>query len=187
MKRIFFICLAILWLVPSVAMAHSKLENAVPAQDSTAAVSPESIEMTFNTKIESLSNFKLLNAAGEVMEKGKTAVDGMTMSAAIPTELPNGIYQVKWTIIGADGHSVEGDYSFTVDVPVETAEPTTEPDAAATEAPAETVSPTPEVSPVTDNAPEATQGSDGTNYTPAIIIGVIIVIAAAVLMLRRRK
>jgi methionine-rich copper-binding protein CopC len=190
MKRILLICLAMLWLVPSVALAHSKLENAVPAQDSTAAVAPERIEMTFNTKIESLSNFKLLNAAGEEMEKGKTEVDGMTMSATVPSVLPNGIYSVKWTIIGADGHSVEGDYSFTVEAPVVTAEPTAEPDTA-TESPAETElpspSPSPEASADTDSSNESAASSDGTNYTPAVIIGTIIVIAAVVLMLRRRK
>ncbi|WP_161601530.1 copper resistance CopC family protein [Paenibacillus luteus] len=188
MKRILLICLAMLWLVPSVALAHSKLESAVPAQDSTAAVTPERIEMTFNTKIESLSNFKLLNAAGEEMEKGKTEVDGMTMSASVPSVLPNGIYSVKWTIIGADGHSVEGDYSFTVEAPLVTDEPTAEPDTI-TESPAvtELPSPSPEASAAPDSGNESAASSDDTNYTPAVIIGTIIVIAAVVLMLRRRK
>lgn len=189
MKRILLIFLAALWLVPGVAMAHSKLESAVPARDATVAASPERIEMTFNTKIEKLSNFKILNAAGEEMEKEKVEVDGMTMTGSVPNALPNGIYTVKWVIIGADGHSVEGDYSFTVESPVITEQPSEEPTATATEAPAETTSPTPspDASTNTDGgSSEATTNDAGTNYTPYVVIGVIIV-AAVLLFMRRRK
>lgn len=189
MKRILLICLAALWLLPSVAFAHSKLENAVPGQDATITVSPERIELTFNTKIENLSNFKIVNAAGEELEKEKVEVEGMTMSGAVPAPLPNGIYTVKWAIIGADGHSVEGDYSFTVEAPAATETPTQEPEAA-TEVPADTASP----SPTTDTNTNAEDGSvasepssDSTNYTPAIIVGAIIAAAAIVLYMRRRK
>ncbi|OMF31707.1 hypothetical protein BK133_15885 [Paenibacillus sp. FSL H8-0548] len=191
MKKILFICLAMLWLVPGVAMAHSTLEEAAPAQDSTVAVSPEQIELTFNTKIEKLSNFKLLNAAGEDMDKNKIEVDGMTMSSALPTVLPNGIYTVKWTIIGADGHSVEGSYAFTVDAPEVIADPTAEPEAA-TEAPSDAedvdlATPAPAVDEQADNNDKAATNTDDPNYTPAIVIGTIIVIAAFIMMLRRRK
>jgi methionine-rich copper-binding protein CopC len=177
MKRILLICLAALWLVPGVAMAHSKLESAVPAQDSLIADSPERIELTFNTKIEKLSNFKLLNAAGEEMETERAEVNGETMSGAVPAVLPNGIYTVKWTIIGADGHSVEGNYAFTVDAP--TPEPAAEPEPTA-ETPIDSPSPSPSPESVTVDKEDA-------NYAPAIIIGAIIAAAALVLFLRRRK
>lgn len=190
MKRILLICLAVLWLVPGVAMAHSKLEKAVPAQDATLAVSPERIELTFNTKIEKLSQFKIMNAAGEEIEHDKIEVDGRAMSGNVPAALPNGSYTVKWTIIGADGHSVEGDYAFTVEAPIVIDEPSSEPEA--TEAPAETTSPAPApkasmnaTETVTNN--ETTTAHTGTTYAPAIIIGSIIVAAALVLFLRRRK
>lgn len=192
MKRILLICLAALWLVPGVAMAHSKLEIALPAQDATLAVSPERIELTFNTKIEKLSHFKIVNAAGEEMENDKIEVEGMTMSGNVPAALPNGIYTVKWAIIGADGHSVEGDYVFTVEAPVAVDEPSSEPDAES-EAPSETTSPSasPEASTETSdtvsNNETTNGGSTGTTYAPAIIIGSIIVAAALVLFLRRRK
>ncbi|MDQ8738864.1 copper resistance protein CopC [Paenibacillus sp. LHD-38] len=178
MKRILLICLAALWLLPSVALAHSKLENAVPAQDATITASPERIELTFNTKIENLSNFKIVNAAGEEMEKDKVAVEGMTMSGTVPTPLTNGIYTVKWVIIGADGHSVEGDYSFTLEAPAATEETSPEPEASA------------EPDTGTNEGkgnPSSTTERDSTNYTPAIIIGAIIAAAAIALFMRRRK
>lgn len=192
MKRILLICLAALWFVPGVALAHSRLEHAVPAQDATVAVPPERIELTFNTKIEKLSNFKVLNAAGEVIDTDKAEVNGETMSGTVPAVLPNGIYKVKWTIIGADGHSVEGGYAFTVDAPAPATEPSTEPEPAV-ETPTDSPSPSPEAADANDSSHASgendagTAEKEGANYAPAIMIGAIIAAAALVLFLRRRK
>ncbi|WP_424768781.1 copper resistance CopC family protein [Paenibacillus sp. sgz302251] len=193
MKRIMLILLATLWLVPGTVLAHSTLETADPAPDGTVNVSPEIVELSFNTKIEKLSNFKLLNAAGEEIELADTVVDGNTMSKALTASLPNDVYTVKWTIIGGDGHAVEGDYNFTVDAPVVAAEPSREPEAT-NETPAETTAPAPDAADQTnasdlasDEAAEATANHEGTGYAPAVIIGVIIVAAAFILFLRRRK
>ncbi|MCA0755230.1 copper resistance protein CopC [Paenibacillus sp. N4] len=192
MKRILLICLALIWLLPSAALAHSKMENAVPGQDATVTASPERIELTFNTKIEKLSNFKLLDAGGQQLETEKAVVEGEKMSGAVIKPLTNGIYTVKWTIIGADGHSVEGSYTFTVDVPDAAVEPTQAPDAVTeTEAPQTTDAPAADSGPdqANDSAAEPLADQDGqsANYTPAIIIGAIIVAAALILFMRRRK
>lgn len=196
MKRILLIFLAALWLMPNVAMAHSKLEIAVPAQDATVTTSPQLIDLTFNTKVEKLSNFKLLNAAGEQIATDKAIVDGTKMSGAITEPLTNGIYTVKWTIIGADGHSVEGDYSFSVEAPAPTVTPSTEPDASPnptqTTDPSESADPSVTPNPLESTSPptpnvNADTDKTSTNYMAAIIIGVIIIGAAAVLLSRRRK
>lgn len=192
MKRILLICLALIWLLPSAALAHSKMENAVPGQDATVTASPERIELTFNTKIEKLSNFKVLDAGGQQLETEKAVVEGEKMSGAVIKPLTNGIYTVKWTIIGADGHSVEGSYTFTVDVPDAAVEPTQAPDAVTeTEAPQTTDAPAADSGPdqANDSAAEPLADQDGqsANYTPAIIIGAIIVAAALILFMRRRK
>lgn len=194
MKRILLICFAIIWLLPSAALAHSTLEDAVPAQDATVTASPERIELTFNTKIEKLSNFKLLDAGGQQLETEKAVVQGKKMSGAVIKPLSNGIYTVKWTIIGADGHSVEGSYSFTVNAPEAAVEPTQAPDAVTeTEAPQTTEAPAASAGsdqPANDGTAEeslAGQDEQSANYTPALIIGAIIVAAALILFLRRRK
>ncbi|WP_028611785.1 copper resistance CopC family protein [Paenibacillus harenae] len=199
MKRIILICLAALWLMPGVVMAHSKLENAVPAQDATVQASPGRIELTFNTDIEELSSLKLLNAAGEEIETDNKLVEGPTMSAAVAESLSGGIYSVKWTIIGADGHSVEGNYAFTVEETLVTDEPSPSPsvedEPTVTDDAAETPASSPSPDPVAgadeasnnETGNTAAAGDEDTNYTPAIIIGAIIVAAALVLSLRRRK
>lgn len=210
MKRILLLCLALLLLAPGAAFAHSKLETAEPGVNATIGESPDTIEMTFDTFIEKISNFRLFNELDEQVELGETIVDGSLMMADVPNALANGQYTVKWTIVGADGHPVSGEYSFTVDAPEleETAPPAdggTEGGTVDGETPADTPGETPEETP-DDASPEATEApasepeasptppadsadsGGGTNYAPFMIIGSIIVVAAALtVVLRRRK
>ncbi|MBH5317094.1 copper resistance protein CopC [Paenibacillus sp. GSMTC-2017] len=187
MKRIVFMVLTLVLLIPGAVMAHSKLETAVPAKDSTVEVSPTSIEMSFDTKIESLSNFKLHNAAGDQIETGKAEVDGSTMKGSLADPLENGTYTVKWTIIGADGHSVKGDYSFTVNAPV-AVEPSPEASANVT-SPEPTATPSPEatVAPVPTKSPADLKEESKSNANLLFIIGGIIVVAAVIVVLLRRR
>lgn len=190
MKRILLIVMALIWLVPAAAMAHSKLESAIPAQEATVEASPEQITMVFNTKIEKLSNFKLFNEAGEQIETAKAEVNGDTMMGKVTSPLENGAYTVKWTIIGADGHSVEGEYGFKVDAAIE-ASPSPSPETEHSETPkSEATSPAataePTVTP-TDST-ESEETNHNTSYTPYVVIGGIILLAAVLLaLLRRRK
>lgn len=204
MKRMFIIGLALFMLLPTAAMAHSKLERAEPGQGAVVDASPENITMAFDTKIEKLSTFKLFNDAGEEIEKGDIVVDGPEMTAALTESLENGDYVVKWTIIGADSHVVEGEYGFTVDAPAaatpeataDAAEEPTEPPASgepdspndAAETPLDpTADPAAEPAPGAGNAGESDATQTGTGYVPFIIIGAIIVAAAIVIAVRRRK
>lgn len=189
MKRMLVLIFALLLLLPNTAMAHSKLQSSAPAADSTLDTVPGQIEMTFNTEIESLSNFKLLNAAGEQVETGKATVSGDTMTGTLPPDLANGVYTVKWTIIGADSHSVEGEFSFTVNAPEASPSP-----AEVTASPVASAEPSPTPEPAVSAEPEQAEdignedSGNGSALTPVIIIGVIIVaVAVLITLLRRRK
>ncbi|WP_099521237.1 copper resistance protein CopC [Paenibacillus sp. BIHB 4019] len=198
MKRIILIMLAVIWLIPGAAFAHSKIEQATPAVDETVTASPAQISLSFNTDIEKLSTFKLLNAAGEQVATDEVVVDGKTMSGAVPAALENGIYTVKWAIIGADGHAIEGDYSFTVNAPEAAAseqpasaspspESSSTPDAAASESPAlETASPAASAVPATDTATQ-TEGKASSSTTSVIIIVVVILLIAVIAAAARRR
>lgn len=192
MKRMLVLIFALLLLLPNTAMAHSKLQSSTPVADSTLDAVPGQIEMTFNTEIESLSNFKLFNAAGEQVETGKATVSDDTMTGSLPPDLTNGVYTVKWTIIGSDSHSVEGEFSFTVNAPELSPSPSPEASPSPSEVSAEP-SPTPEpaVSAEPEQAEDVSSNEDSANesaLTPVIIIGVIIVaVAVLITLLRRRK
>ncbi|MFF2480490.1 copper resistance protein CopC [Paenibacillus sp. NPDC058071] len=199
MKRILLLCLAALLLLPSVALAHSKLESSEPADGSTLSVSPERIEMTFNTHIEKLSNFKVLNDAGEAMATGKAEVDDRTMSGSIDAPLPNGSYTVKWTIIGADSHSVSGEYAFhmAAEEPVQTEAPAAEtpnetapPEEAGEPANDENnVSPSPPPSTDASETHDDTKGGSGMSDNSKLFLAAValIVVAGASIFFFRKK
>ncbi|WP_162848542.1 copper resistance CopC family protein [Paenibacillus nanensis] len=196
MKRMLIFIFAFMLILPNTVLAHSKLTASTPSADSTVNTVPGQVEMTFNTDIESLSNFKLFNAAGEQIETGKASVNGATMTGALPPDLANGVYTVKWTIIGADSHSVEGEFSFTVDAPVTSPSPEASPSPDSAEAsgqPAASAEPSPTVepSPSADAAQADDTGNEndgnGSALTPILIIAGIIVIAAVIITLSRRR
>lgn len=208
MKKIWIICLALIWLLPQAAFAHSKLVETLPEKDSTSEVSPQEIRLSFNTKIEKISNFKLFDAKGNEIALGDTVVEGDTMSNRPAAPLSGGDYTVKWTIVGADGHAIEGQYGFSIASTVTTATPdptappatdtedttkepsvTPDPDGSDDNGATSSPSPSPSVSPSTspDNSDEDNNGSES-GWSPLIAIGGIIVVAAvAAVLIRRRK
>ncbi|MCR2804805.1 copper resistance CopC family protein [Paenibacillus soyae] len=190
MKRLMLILIAAMVCVfPATAMAHSKLESATPAVSSKVDASPQTIEMVFNTKIEKISNFKLFNEAGQEIETGDSNVNGDTMTGTVPTPLENGAYTVKWTIIGADSHAVEGEYSFTVEAPVAPSEaPSQAPSAEPTVAPSPEASVTPAPSEAASEPESEEDPLKSLTSSPlAAVVGIAAVGAVLVIMLRRRK
>jgi len=192
MKRALLILMALIWLLPSAALAHSTLQTALPAVDATVDVSPERIEMKFDTKIEKLSTFKLFNEAGEQVETGKAEVSSDTMTGTIPAALENGKYTVKWTIIGADSHAVEGEYAFTVDAPVvatptpaPSEEPSNEPSEQPTEQPSEQPSPTPSATIEEESHDDI--GEVLASPPVLVMIGIVIIAAVIFVVLMRKK
>ncbi|MCI4592398.1 copper homeostasis periplasmic binding protein CopC [Sphingobium sp. BYY-5] len=110
--------------LPGVASAHSKLVSANPAANATIA-KPTRLTLTFSeTFLAPMSGVDLTMtgmpgmASHEPMPiKGfKTSVgpDGKTLIVTLPRALPAGSYDLKWHIVGADQHKMEGGYSFTV-------------------------------------------------------------------------
>lgn len=200
MKRMLLICLALIWLLPQAALAHSKLEESVPEKDSVSESAPQEIRLTFDTRIENISDFKLLDAAGKEIALGDTVVEGDTMSNRPSAPLETGDYTVKWTIVGADGHAIDGQYGFSVAAPAATAtpEPTASPSPSSpAEETTEQPSATPETSPspsAEDEAspspsPGAEDGANGeSGMSPLLAVGgIILVVAVAAALIRRRK
>ena len=195
MKKIVWLVLALLVMLPGTALAHSKLENAIPDKESVVEASPQSIQMTFNTKIEKLSTFKLFNSSDEQMNISDIKVDGAVLSGTVPDTLANDEYTVKWTIIGADGHAVDGQYTF--EVKSAASEPSNEPEAT----PDTEASPEPTVEPTTEPSAEPTASvqpsaapddssadkDSSSNSTIYIVIAAAIIVIGLIVLAARRK
>lgn len=113
---------AIAIALPGVAAAHSKLVSSNPAANATVS-KPSKLTLTFSeTFLAPMSGADLTMTAMPGMAdhpampiKGfKTSVEGKTMVLTLPRPLPAGTYDLKWHIVGADQHKMEGGYSFTV-------------------------------------------------------------------------
>ncbi len=142
--------------------AHSVLENSTPKDGATLEEPVERIKLSFNTKIEKGSTLYVLNQQGESIEPNSVTVKGNTLEASFKENLASGTYQVKWKILGADGHLIEKQYSFTISTTQE-ASPDTENSGNSEQkekANSETENP--------DNSASKQQGTDGKNASQQV-------------------
>ncbi|AOJ73231.1 MULTISPECIES: copper homeostasis periplasmic binding protein CopC [Burkholderia] len=102
---------------PAVALAHGKLESAVPAAGSTVDAAPDALRLTFNESLEStFSTVKVADANGAPVAAEKARVDAANprvLTLAVPKLAP-GAYTVQWTVMTADAHKTKGSYVFKV-------------------------------------------------------------------------
>ncbi|MGG0720540.1 copper resistance protein CopC [Robertmurraya massiliosenegalensis] len=120
MKRIFIAVLAI-FLAISVAnraFAHSHLEGSNPADGEVVTEALSEIVLDFEGDIEQGSFVDVTTTDGQAVELQETEIVEHTLTATVAEPFANGEYQVSWSILSADGHSLEGEFSFTVDAPV---------------------------------------------------------------------
>jgi methionine-rich copper-binding protein CopC len=116
-KLMGMVMVATFGLVPALALAHGKLEQATPAAGSVVDASPAALQLTFNEELESaFSTIKLTDANGTTVGKEKATVDAANprvLNIVVP-KLSPGSYAVHWEVMTHDGHKTEGDYQFAV-------------------------------------------------------------------------
>ena len=102
-------------LAPTVLFAHAKLSEASPANGAVVNESPEALTLTFNEDVQ-LLKLALADTDSKLVttEFKPSSASQLSFSIALP-ELAKGAYTVNWTIMGDDGHKVEGNYTFSVD------------------------------------------------------------------------
>ncbi|MCR8655759.1 copper resistance CopC family protein [Paenibacillus endoradicis] len=184
-KTIWLLCLLLL-LVPTQVFAHSKVTESSPAADATVDSSPEKITIAFNSTIASMSTFKLFNENNEEQVVDNISVAEHELTGDVSSPLANGVYTVQYNIIGADGHAIDGSYSFTIAATEATPTPTEE--VTTTTTPEVTIEPTvePTSTPIVDTDSTTDTKSDKNQVWPFIIIGLIIVAAVAFAMKKRK-
>lgn len=205
MKKIISLCIILMLVLPAQAFAHSKLTVSSPEKDAVVDLSPALIMMEFNTDIASLSTFVLENDQGETVPVEQINVEGPRLTGVPVNVLDNGLYNVKWTIIGADGHTVEGTYAFTVNAPelveepaddnadetvVDDAEATSEEEAPATDAelePEQSLTENPEDSNISETTAIEADDKKSSPIIPIVIIVLIVALVAFFATKRNKK
>lgn len=134
-------------LAPAAARAHTTVERTSPAAGDTLAASPPEIRLRFTGRVEPALTVLTLVRGGAHVAAGGSVVegsDGHEYVLPLTAALPPGSYQVRWRTAGADGHVLEGSWSFVVEG--EGAAPAPRPDTAAVAAAAEVPPPVQPVS-----------------------------------------
>jgi len=103
----------VLATVPTLVLAHSALTASLPGNEAVVS-SPEKLELTFNEDVRML-RLTLVHGPSHNIEFGfqPSTAAAKTFSYDLPV-LMLGEHTVSWTVIGADGHTVSGDYKFSV-------------------------------------------------------------------------
>ncbi|MFN6122475.1 MAG: copper resistance CopC/CopD family protein, partial [Actinomycetes bacterium] len=97
--------------------AHATLEASIPAPSSVLEEAPEAIVLDFDESIEpGLSSIEVFDAEALPVEVGdpvQAPSDDTVVQASLP-DLDDGVYAVVWRVASADGHVVDGAFSFSI-------------------------------------------------------------------------
>lgn len=171
------------------AQAHDALASTSPTDGQTITANPGKVSVTLtnppNTGVHGANVLIVTAPDGHAVSNGEVTVEGSTLSTAADID-HDGQHLVKWRAVSADGHPIEGTFSFTYT-----------PEAAATSAAAVAVSPSASASAAapdpsvaadeaaTDPATQTEPSSPAGWVTSAVLI--LAAIAGLILFLRGRN
>jgi copper resistance protein C len=172
--------------LPNLTYAHSALVSAVPINTEPSKTEVNQIELKFNTLIEPVSSMKVKDDAGNAYSLKETNTDGKLLIGTLEKPLTDGKYTVDWHIIGADGHAINGSYSFEVNIPEPVPSETVSPRPSDTQGQVTsepTNSESPSVSPPTETASNAEPEQGSSLKTNNLISNIVLAVAALLLVI----
>jgi putative copper export protein/methionine-rich copper-binding protein CopC len=112
--------LLLLAALPAAGLAHTRLESSSPAADAVLRQPPGELRLRFSTPVEPrLTGATLLREAGDTVLVAVATPEPGSGNRSFVVPLPAGLgpgqYLVEWRTAGADGHVIQGAYSFVVE------------------------------------------------------------------------
>ena len=122
-----FVALATVAIGLTPAVAHTNLITQTPEANSQIASWPAQITLEFDEQLQNLgdekANFLVVNnAAGDQVSENDETLLGNTITVTLSPNQVQGPVLVYYRVVSGDGHQVEGEYTFTYGIGVETAE-----------------------------------------------------------------
>ena len=172
----------------SPAFGHASQVGSSPAADDVLPASPSEVTVTFDSGLLDMGAALVVRGQdGTSIVTGEPVIDDRSFSVAVDPSAPAGAYDVAYRVVSADGHTVEGSFTYTVEGTPDAAEPSSV--AASSASPAAAAG-----EEVSESAPEAappltTSDAEASGGFPVIwVVGVglvVIVGIGAALLLRR--
>lgn len=96
------------------AAAHNVLIASTPEDGATVAQAPDAVELVFDQTVQNeFPQVAVTDEDGTNYSEGEPEIVGETATQPI-SGLPAGEYTVSYRILSADGHPVDGSFTFTV-------------------------------------------------------------------------
>jgi methionine-rich copper-binding protein CopC len=101
-------------IVPSTALAHTKLVRSQPKANEVLSQTPKLIELWFTEELEpGLTSIEASDEQSNRVDKGSVALSEGNKKATIELgELRPGVYTVVWKTVSADQHVIRGRFAF---------------------------------------------------------------------------
>ena len=115
MKKIILFTAVLLGLATPAAIAHSELVSSNPSASTSIQELPQQIELEFNEELLNLgsgNSISIMSPSGEDLGMGETSTDGAKITRLLNTTSELGSFEVKYRVASADGHVLQGSYSF---------------------------------------------------------------------------
>jgi copper resistance protein C len=117
LNKITLISTLLFFILGSQVFAHSHLADSTPKSGEVLIEPLKDITLSFETDLEPTSSFTLIDSNGTAIPLSEVALKGNQLLGTLEAELSDGDYTIQWKIIGTDGHQLEGDVPFTVQLP----------------------------------------------------------------------
>ncbi|AXI44262.1 copper resistance CopC family protein [Sulfitobacter sp. SK011] len=113
MKQIFLTGMIGFWATG--ALAHSPLDSTTPAHEATIAEAPTEVLLDFKGDIR-LTRVTMQHGPHPSSDLDLSGHAGFISDYAIPMQgMGSGDYVIEWRGLAADGHALNGTFSFTVE------------------------------------------------------------------------
>ena len=109
-----FLCAVFAFLFSVSAFAHTALKESTPADGATIKEAPAHISLVFNRPVK-LIKLKLMGVGHEMATGFESTGEAQALFTIETPGMHPGAFTVNWAVIGEDGHTVTGSYTFTVD------------------------------------------------------------------------
>jgi copper resistance protein C len=187
LKKIILATFIFIFTISSNAYAHTHLGRSNPEDGQVVTEELKEITLVFEGKIEQTSKMVLSSSQGQTLPMENITIEDGKMIGFLASPMENGDYLVNWNIIGADGHPIEGEITFSVDV--EDSEKPAETSNNETKQPEESTK-QPEKNDEQNAVQESTEPEPDelpSYLLPVIIIVLILVVAGTYLGVRRKN
>ncbi|MGI9824428.1 copper resistance CopC family protein [Agromyces sp. Marseille-Q5079] len=97
------------------AYAHESIQSTSPAEETVVETAPERIVLEYTDEVLPMGAIIIVDDTdGADWVVGDAVVDQNTVTAELEPGMPDGVYNVRWRAISADGHPISDIYQFGV-------------------------------------------------------------------------